>query len=165
MRAVRLSLGRSLSHMPATGGLKVKFKLLTSAILACCLGAGAVYAAGEVEERSQLMKQIGGGMGALGAITKGEKPYDEAAVKQALENISAAAKAFPDNFPAGSEGGSAAPAIWTNFDDFKAQSLKLGSDADAALAALPADQAGVAATMKVIGASCGTCHQTYRVKK
>jgi cytochrome c556 len=140
-------------------------KLLASALLACCLGAGAVYAAGEVEERSQLMKQVGGGLGALGAITKGEKPYDAAVVKDALEKISAAATVFPDKFPAGSEGGSAAPAIWTNFDDFKAKSLKLASDADAALAALPADQAGVGATMKVIGASCGACHQTYRVKK
>lgn len=145
--------------------MKLKFKLITSAILACCLGAGAVYAAGEIEERETLMKQIGGGLGALGGITKGEKPYDEAVVKQALEQISAAAKTFPDKFPAGSEGGAAAPAIWENFDDFKAKSLQLASDADAALAALPADQAGVAATMKVIGASCGACHQTYRVKK
>lgn len=143
----------------------MRMRLIASALLVCCLGAGAVYAAGEIEEREALMKQVGGGLGALGAITKGEKPYDAAVVKEALEKISAAAKIFPDKFPAGSEGGAASPAIWENFDDFKAKSAKLASDADAALAALPADQAGVAATMKVIGSSCGTCHQAYRVKK
>lgn len=143
----------------------MKFKLLASAFLACCLGAGAVYAAGEIEEREALMKQVGGGLGALGGITKGDKPYDAAVVKDALEKISAAAKVFPDKFPAGSEGGAASPAIWTNFEDFKGKAMKLASDADAALAALPADQAGVAATMKVLGANCSACHETYRVKK
>lgn len=143
----------------------MKLKFFASAIVACCLGAGAVYAAGEVEERSALMKQVGAGLGALGGIAKGEKPYDEAVVKEALEKISAAAKVFPDKFPAGSEGGAAAPAIWENFEDFKAKAHKLASDADAALAALPADQAAVGGVMKTIGASCGTCHQVYRVKK
>ncbi|UHS60690.1 cytochrome c [Agrobacterium vaccinii] len=143
----------------------MKLKTIAASILIGCLCAGAVSAAGEVEKREGLMKGIGGAMGALGAIAKGEKPYDAAAVKTAVTTISTNAKAFPDQFPAGSEGGAAAPAIWQNFADFKSKSEKLGTDADAALAQLPTDQASVGAALKTLGADCSSCHQTYRLKK
>lgn len=143
----------------------MKLRTIAASIMIGCLCAGAVSAAGEVEKREGLMKGIGGAMGALGAIAKGEKPYDAATVKTAFTTISANAKAFPDQFPAGSEGGAAAPAIWQNFADFKSKSEKLGSDADAVLAQLPTDQASVGAAMKTLGADCSSCHQTYRLKK
>jgi cytochrome c556 len=50
-------------------------------------------------------------------------------------------------------------------DDFKARAAKLGTDANALLAQLPADAGGVGAGLKVLGASCGGCHQIYRIKK
>ncbi|KQR32449.1 cytochrome C556 [Rhizobium sp. Leaf155] len=143
----------------------MKFKTIAASILIGCLCAGAVSAAGEVEKREGLMKQIGGAMGALGAIAKGEKPYDAEAVKTAVTTISTNAKAFPDQFPAGSEGGAASPAIWQNFADFKAKSEKLGADADAVLAQLPTDQASTGAALKTLGADCSSCHQAYRLKK
>ncbi len=143
----------------------MKLRTIAASIMIGCLCAGAVSAAGEVEKREGLMKGIGGAMGALGAIAKGEKPYDAETVKTAVTTISANAKAFPDQFPAGSEGGAAAPAIWQNFADFKSKSQKLGSDADAVLAQLPTDQASVGAAMKTLGADCSSCHQTYRLKK
>ncbi|MEH3126176.1 c-type cytochrome [Agrobacterium cavarae] len=143
----------------------MKFKTIAASILIGCLCAGAVSAAGEVEKREGLMKQIGGAMGALGAIAKGEKPYDAETVKTAVTTISTNAKAFPDQFPAGSEGGAASPAIWQNFADFKAKSEKLGADADAVLAQLPTDQASTSAALKTLGADCSSCHQAYRLKK
>ena len=143
----------------------MKLKTIAASILIGCLCAGAVSAAGEVEKREGLMKQIGGAMGALGAIAKGEKPFDAETVKTAVTTISTNAKAFPDQFPAGSEGGAAAPAIWQNFADFKAKSDKLGADADAVLAQLPTDQASTGAALKTLGADCSSCHQTYRLKK
>lgn len=144
----------------------MKLKTIAAAMLFGCLCAGAVSAAGEVEKREGMMKQIGGAMGALSAIAKGTKPFDAAAVQAAVTTISTNAKAFPDQFPTGSEADSAAaPAIWENFDDFKAKSAKLGSDADAVLASMPTDQAGVATAMQSLGADCGACHQTYRLKR
>ena len=143
----------------------MKLRTIAASIMIGCLCAGAVSAAGEVEKREGLMKGIGGAMGALGAIAKGEKPYDAETVKTAVTTISANAKAFPDQFPAGSEGGAAAPAIWQNFADFKSKSEKLGSDADMVLAQLPTDQASVGAALKTLGADCSSCHQTYRLKK
>lgn len=143
----------------------MKLRTIAASIMIGCLCAGAVSAAGEMEKREGLMKGIGGAIGALGAIAKGEKPYDAETVKTAVTTISANAKAFPDQFPAGSEGGAAAPAIWQNFADFKSKSEKLGSDADMVLAQLPTDQASVGAALKTLGADCSSCHQTYRLKK
>ncbi len=144
----------------------MKLKTIAAAMLFGCLCAGAVYAAGEVEKREGLMKQIGGAMGSLAAISKGQKPYDAEVVKAAVTTIRTNAKVFPDQFPPGTETGSAAaPAIWENFEDFKAKAARLGADADKVLANLPADQAGVSTAMQTLGADCSACHQTYRLKK
>lgn len=146
--------------------MKLKF-FLAVALLAA--GAGAVTAANEPQVvRQQSMKAIGGAMGAMGAIAKGEKPYDAATVQAALTTISKNAKDFPSHFPAGSETGfetAASPKIWQNMADFKAESNKLAQVADAQLASMPADQAGVGATLKAVGGVCGECHQNYRLKR
>ena len=150
----------------------MKSKVVIAAAIALCLGAGVAgmaSAAGEPQVvRQGLMKKIGGSLGALSAIAKGTKPYDAATVKTSLSAISESAKAFPDQFPAGSETGfetSAAPAIWQNMADFKSRAAKLGSDADAILASMPADQAGVAQAIEKLGADCSGCHQSYRLKR
>lgn len=147
----------------------MKFRVTMIAAAALCLGLAATAVTAQdavVQKREQMMKQVGGAMGALGGIAKGEKPFDAEVVKTALTTISADMKAFPDQFPKGSEANSAAaPAIWDNMDDFKAKSLKLASDADTILASMPADQAGVQQAVKTLGANCGTCHQTYRLKR
>lgn len=147
----------------------MKSKIVLSAVMAICLGTTAAIAAGEPQTvRQELMKKAGGSAGALGAIAKGEKPYDAEAVKAALTTLAEVGKTFPDHFPAGSETGldtEASPKIWENMDDFKAKSAKLASVAEAQLAAMPADQAAVGAALQAIGATCGDCHQSYRLKK
>ncbi len=142
--------------------------LALGAVLGClCLSTVSAQEEPQVVRQNQ-MKAVGQSMGALGAIAKGEKPYDAAVVQTALETIGTNAKAFPDQFPAGSESGSeteAAPAIWEKMDEFRAKSEKLAAEADKLLAAVPADQAGVGAAMKTLGATCGDCHETYRLKR
>lgn len=145
----------------------MRFRLIATAALAAALGIGTAFAAGTKDEREAVMKKIGGAMGQLAAITKDEKPYDAAVVKAALKTIADNAKIFPDQFPPGSEKNAdkaASPKIWENMDDFKAKSAKLSTDAEALLAKLPADKAGVGAAMKALGADCGACHQAYRLK-
>lgn len=145
----------------------MKLKMILTAMVIAGCGVSAVLAQEDpVKVREGLMKQIGGSMGALAAIAKGEKPYDAEIVKASLTTISTDIKAFPDQFPAGSDANSeASPKIWENMEDFKAKAAKLGSDADTALAQLPGDAAGVGAALGVIGKNCGECHQLYRVKK
>jgi cytochrome c556 len=134
----------------------------------CLFGAAAtVSAAGMGEQREAAMKKIGGQMGALGAIAKGEKPYDADVVKSALSTISETIKVFPTYFPEGSEKDSeeSSPKIWENKADFEAHAQKLAADADALLAQLPADQAAVGAAMGTLGKDCSACHESYRIKK
>lgn len=143
-------------------------KTLAATAVALCLGFGSAFAAEPQVERQAGMKAIGGAMGALAAIAKEQKPFDAEAVKTALTTISTSAKAFPDQFPVGSETGhdtEASPKIWENPSDFRAKALKLGADADAVLAAAPTDVAGVMNAMQTLGAECGQCHQTYRLKR
>eukprot|EP00913_Durusdinium_trenchii_P021380 g20093.t1 len=146
----------------------MKTRILATAAAMLCLGFAAIAAAQEnpVEKREQMMKQIAQASGAMRAIAKGEKPYDAEVVKSALTTVSTNIKAFPDQFPPGSEGNSeAAPAIWDNMEDFRAKAAKLGSDADALLASMPADTAGVQKAVQTLGSNCGSCHETYRLKK
>ncbi len=147
----------------------MKLKLVMAAAVVAGLGRSAAIAADEPQVvRQEMMKKVGGAMGAIGAIAKGEKPFDAEVVKASLTTMSEVAKAFPDHFPAGSEVGldtEASPKIWENMDDFKAKSAALATAADAQLAAMPTDQAGVGAVMKAVGGTCGDCHQTYRLKK
>jgi cytochrome c556 len=74
---------------------------------------------------------------------------------------------FPVLFKEGSvtDKSKAQPAIWENWDDFKAR-----FDADAAAAsvmlaaAVAGDTAAFAAAVEEIGKSCGGCHMTYRAR-
>lgn len=143
-----------------------------SVLLAAAIAVTGVTFAGAADEpqavRQEMMKKVGGSVGALAKFAKGETAYDSAAVIAALQVISDTMAVFPDQFPAGSETGmesEAAPAIWTNMDDFKAKSAKLKADADAAIAAAPADAAAFGALFGPMTQNCGACHETYRLKK
>ena len=146
----------------------MKLKTVMAAAIALnMVGVAAASAAEPPKVRKELMGKIGTDMGGLVGIVKGKTAYDAAVVKTSLTTISETIKGFPDQFPKGSETGhktEASPKIWENFDDFKAKAAKLGSDADTLLAALPADQAAVGAAVKTLGADCGACHETYRLK-
>ncbi|MCL6706401.1 cytochrome c [Pseudomonas sp. R2.Fl] len=147
----------------------MKLKLVFAAATALCLGIGAAIAADEPQVvRQEMMKRVGGAMGAIGAIAKGEKPFDAEVIRASLETMAEVGKTFPDQFPAGSEVGmdsEAAPAIWERPDEFKAKAAALVTAAEGQLAQLPADQAGVGAVMKAVGGTCGACHETFRLKK
>lgn len=146
----------------------MRFKTVAAAAAIFCLGMSVVMAQETpIAKRQALMKGIGGASATLGGIAKGEKPFDAVAVQTALTTISTNIKAFPDQFPAGSETGEktkAAPAIWERNDDFRAEAQKLASAVEAVLASPPADQAAVGAALKTIGAECGACHQNFRLR-
>jgi cytochrome c556 len=141
----------------------------TLAVAALCLiGATSVVSAeNQHENREAAMKKIGGAMGALAAIAKGQKDYDAEVVKTSLGTINATIKVFPSYFPDGSDkdDDEASPKIWENKADFEAKAAKLAADSEAILAQLPADQAAVGAALGTLGQDCGACHEAYRIKK
>jgi cytochrome c556 len=146
----------------------MNWKAIATAVVLAGVAFGSVIAAdGTHDSRVALMKKNGAAAGSLGAIAKGDKPYDADVVKTALTTIAETGKVFPDQFGPDSDktDQEVNPKLWDNMDDFKAKAAKLSTDAEMALAQLPADQAGVGATLKTLGGDCGACHQAYRILK
>jgi len=141
--------------------------MVTTFVIAMGLTAAFAADEGTKAAREAMMKKIGGSVGVMAAMAKGDKPYDAAAVKTALTTISETAKAFPDQFKPGSDktDKAASPKIWENAADFKAHADKLSADADMIAMQLPADAAALGPALKQLGADCSSCHQAYRLKE
>lgn len=125
--------------------------------------------ASSIEDRQALMKDIGRSMGVIGPVMKGDKPFEAATVQAALEQLKADAIKFDADtlFPKGSESGdtAASPKIWEDQAGFKADIEKFRMSTAAAADAKPQDVDALRVSMKDVGASCGTCHQAFRIKK
>jgi cytochrome c556 len=134
------------------------------------LGVGAVVAQQDLVNQTQtVMKSNGKNAGALAAMVKGEKPYDQATVDAALAQLDDTAKKLPTLFPVGmkdlkADGDySASPKIWEDkagFDGHIASFTKAVTDAKGKIK----DLDSLKATWPAIGKECGGCHETYRVK-
>lgn len=133
--------------------------------------ATAAFAAGSgdpAEVRQKMMGQVGKAMGHLGAMAKGEQPFDARVVDAALRTMSAAALGFGSQFPEGSETGAeteAAPAIWSDRAGFDAALAEYLVDTNAAIDAQVSDLDGLRAVMGSVGENCKTCHEGYRIRK
>jgi len=121
-----------------------------------------------VEMRHGLMLQMATDVGKMGAMAKGEVPYDAAAASKAAANLAAIASVLSlEQFPAGSEYEKAAdsfalPAIWANQDDFLAKIAGLNTAAAAMQTAAGTDLAALQGGMAALGGACNACHKAYR---
>ena len=137
---------------------------------ALLLGMGAVWAQQDsVKEVQTLMKGNGKNAGAVAAMVKGEKPYDQATVDSALAQFEDTAKKLPNLFPASAKGMkpegdySASPKVWEDkagFDAHIVSFTKVVTDAKAKIKDLDSLKANVGG----IGKECGGCHETFRLK-
>ena len=135
------------------------------------LGVTAVIAQqDQLKETQTIMKGNGKNAGALSAIVKGEKSYDQATVNAALAQFDDTAKKLPKLFPASLKGkafeGDYGPSdkIWEDkagFDAHIASFAKAVSDAKGKIK----DADTLKAELGLIGKQCGGCHETYRIKK
>jgi cytochrome c556 len=134
------------------------------------LGVGVVVAQQDLVNQAQTqMKGNGKNAGALAAMVKGEKPYDQATVDTAMTQFEDTIKKFPTLFPDSIKGMkaegdySASAKVWEDkpgFDAHIATFAKAVTDAKASVKDLDT----LKAAMPAIGKSCGGCHETYRVK-
>ena len=143
--------------------------VVVAAVLA--FSAGAVVAQQDQVKRTQgMMKDNGKNAGALSAMVKGEKPYDQSTVNAALAQFEDTAKNLPTLFPASMKGlklegdYDPSPKIWEDKAgfEFQIQSFaKVVADAKGKIKNLDT----LKAELPVIGKQCGGCHETYRIKK
>ncbi len=135
------------------------------------LGIGAVVAQqDQVKQAQTVMKGNGKNAGALGAMVKGEKPYDQATVDAALNQLEDTARKLPTLFPASTKGlkpegdYSASSKIWEDkagFDEHIASFAKIVAEAKAQIK----DIDTLKAAFPAVGKQCGGCHETFRLKK
>jgi len=134
------------------------------------LGVGAVVAQQDLVAQAQAqMKGNGKNAGALGAMVKGDKPYDQATVDAALVQFEDTVKKFPTLFPASIKGMkaegdySASPKVWEDKAGFDARVASFGKAVTEAKGKIK-DLDTLKATLPTIGKECGGCHETFRVK-
>jgi len=134
------------------------------------LGATAVIAQDQLKDTQAIMKANGKNAGALSAMVKGEKPYDQATVDTALAQFDDTAKKLPKLFPASLKGQAfegdyqTSPKIWDDkagFDEHIATFAKAVGEAKGKIK----DVDTLKAELGLIGKQCGGCHETYRIKK
>jgi cytochrome c556 len=133
-------------------------------------GMGAVWAQQEsVKEVQALMKGNGRNAGAMSAMVKGEKPYDQATVDSALAQFEDTAKKLPNLFPASAKGVkldgdySTSPKVWEDKAGFDAKVASFAKVVGEAKSKIK-DLDSLKANMPAIGKECGGCHETYRIK-
>jgi cytochrome c556 len=142
--------------------------VVTGALL---LSVGAGIAQQDVVKQTQAdMKGNGKALGGvLTPMVKGDKPYDQAAVNEALKALDDTAKKLPTMFPESIKGlkpegdYSSSPKIWEDKAGFAAKIesfAKVVTEAKAKIKDLDSLKANVPA----IGKECGGCHETFRLK-
>jgi cytochrome c556 len=134
------------------------------------LGIGAVAAQQDALKHAQtFMKGNGKNAGALAAMVKGEKPYDQATVDTALAQFEDTAKNLPTLFPESIKGlkaegdYSASPKVWEDKAGFSEHITSFGKVVTEAKTQIK-DLDSLKTTLPVIGKQCGGCHETFRVK-
>ncbi|MEI6800038.1 MAG: cytochrome c [Pseudomonadota bacterium] len=121
-----------------------------------------------VETRHGLMMQMASDVGKMGAMIKGEAPYDATIAAKAAANVAAIASVISmDQFPAGSEVGKSADSfakadIWAAQDDFLSKIADLNTAAEAMKAAAGTDAESMKAGVMALGKACSACHTSYR---
>ena len=138
---------------------------------ALLLSVGAVVAQQDIVKQDQtVMKGNGKALGGLlGPMFKGEKPYDQATVDEALKTLDDTAKKLPTMFPDSIKGlkaegdYSSSPKIWEDKAGFTASIATFAKAVTDAKASIK-DLDTLKAAFPGIGKSCGGCHETFRVK-
>lgn len=145
-----------------------------STVLAAVLGftfsasAFAVKPEDAIKYRQGVMTAQGWNFGAMGAMMKGEKPYDKAEFAKRAENLAALSKMALEGFTVeGSDKGKtkAKPEIWKNMAKFKGGTEKLASEtAKLAEVAQGGDMAAIKAQFNETAKVCKGCHDNFREK-
>jgi cytochrome c556 len=140
--------------------------------------AGAIAVAGAaiaqpkpenfVKQRQSALNLLGWYFGPLGAVAKGEKPFDKEDAVRRTTNLVALSKMPWEGFVAGTEkvgNTKALPAVWTNNAKFKELGGKMETEmATLAKLASAGDADGFKKQFGVVGGTCKACHDDFREK-
>lgn len=152
----------------------MKKKMVMIAV-AAALGAGASFQAAAQVKPEQLVKQrqsamslIGWYFGPIGAMMRGDRPFDAAVVKRNAEYLEVLSKMPGEGFQPSTkdEKSRAKPEVWTDKGKFdKAMEHMQVELAKFKTVAASGDQGAIKTQFGAVGKSCGACHDDFRVKQ
>ena len=147
---------------------------LRTIITATLLGIGATSVSAQSGQlpSTTLMKEQGAAMyGILNRMAKGEMPYDQAKVDEALAKLATTSANIPKAFPESSKGKSspdtryyASPKVWetrSDFEEYAANVSKAVQDSRGKVKNLDTLKAGY----DEINDHCNGCHNDYRLRR
>jgi cytochrome c556 len=137
-----------------------------AALVALPLASQAQFAKVEdaVKYRQSALALMGAHMARVGAVVKGERPYDKAATEADVAIIEMMSRLPWGAFPAGSaERTKARPEIWKEQDKFNAAAEKMqGEVQKLSAAARSGDLARIRTAFGATGQACKACHDDFR---
>ncbi len=140
----------------------------TSTLLASGTAAAQAKPEDVIKFRKGVYQVVGWHVRPMGAMVKGQMPYDQAEFVRNAEIVAMMSTVAPHAFVAGSDKGEtkAKPEIWSDaagfkkvMDNFQAEAGKM---VQVAKTATSVDQ--VRGQFGALGKSCGACHDNYRTK-
>lgn len=139
-------------------------RTLSVVLLGLAVAGTAVAEDALVKYRHNHMKVLGGHMGSIVAVVKGEVPFSDQLLIHA-QGLAANAAFVKTVFekPAEDPKSHAKPAIWTEWGEFSAKADALKTAADKlAQAAAAGDQGEVRGLVGEVGRACKSCHDSYK---
>jgi cytochrome c556 len=152
----------------------MKKKILLAAV-AVALGAGASFQASAQAKPEQLVKQrqsamalIGWYFGPIGAMMRGDRPFDAAVVARNAGYIEVLSKMPAEGFQPSTKDEKATKAksdVWSDKAKFdKAMENMQGEVAKLAQVAKGGDQGAIKTQFGATGKACAACHDDFRAK-
>jgi len=121
-----------------------------------------------VKFRQSLLQLVRSNMGSLGAMAKGNIPFDTDVMQKNGMRIEQLSLMMPDYFMTDTRGfetkTEAKPEIWDNNEDF-AEKMQALTDAAKGLqmAAASGDESSYGKAIGAVGAACKSCHDKYKM--
>jgi cytochrome c556 len=147
-----------------TAGLRI---LAASIIAIAASPASAQFQKTEdaIKYRQSAFSLIGTHFGRIGAVVKGEVPYNKDDVAKNAAIIATLSTLPWQAFGPGTEGGKAQPAIWTEGNKFKTGSEKMQTAiTELNQAAQSGNLESIKKAFSAAGQTCKACHDDFRKK-
>jgi len=150
--------------------MKLQKIILASTAVVLAISAGAAIAQFQKPEdaikyRQSTFTVIGNSFGKIGAVVKGEAPYNKDEVAKNAAIVAMLSTLPWQAFGPGTEGGKAQSDIWSDNAKFKAASEKMQLAAvDLNKAAQSGDLESIKKAFGAAGQTCKGCHDDFRKK-
>lgn len=150
--------------------MKLQKLILFTTATTLCISAGSALAQFQKPEdaikyRQSVFTVMANAFGKMGAVVKGEAPYNKDDVAKNAAIVATLAPLPWQAFGPGTEGGKAQPAVWSDNAKFKAASEKMQlAVADLNKAAQSGDVESFKKSFGAASQTCKGCHDDFKKK-